>query len=223
MPSIAGLDAVRPGSFGLRVPDHWARFDMSDTPIIRARREVLKTAKDPVARMRAEELFRQALAVSQAARRHGALWGAGTVTAYDDALFLGHVMVFAVAPGGAGAGTDPQDLVRQLSRSSLAGGTGPAQGTGPGPARVVSTVELPNVGEAVRVVGTETVAVTSDAKVEMLTMNTLIPVPAAAGQFMVVTCCSPNLPLADEVYELFDAITSTFYFSTPERPKSTSR
>ena len=72
-----------------------------------------------------------------------------------------------------------------------------------------------------RVVGTETVAVTSSAKVEMLTMNTLIPVPAAAGRYMLVTCCSPNLPLAEEVYELFDAITSTFHFIAPERQEKT--
>jgi len=127
-------------------------------------------------------------------------------------VFLGFVMVFAVAPGGDESGADTQDLIRQLSTSTSTEHT-----------RVVSTVELSNVGEAVRVVGTETVSVTSSAKVEMLTMNTLIPVPAAAGKFMLVTCCSPNLPLAKEVYELFDAITSTFHFIAPERSRSTSR
>jgi hypothetical protein len=204
-------EVARPAHFALKVPDHWARFEISDAPIARARREALKTAKDPVARMQAEDLFRQALAVSQSARRHGALWGAGTATFYDDAVFLGYVMVFAVAPGGDESGADTQDLIRQLSTS-----------TSTEHDRVVSTVELSNVGEAVRVVGTETVSLTSSAKVEMLTMSTLIPVPAAAGRFMLVTCCSPNLPLANEVYQLFDAITSTFHFIAPERSKSTS-
>jgi hypothetical protein len=86
-----------------------------------------------------------------------------------------------------------------------------------GTAHVVGPVELPRVGEAARVTGAEMVSVTDDIKVEMLTMSTLVPVPATAGQFMLVTCCSPNLPLAEEVYELFDAITSTFYFVEPER------
>ena len=211
MPAIKSTNDVRPGHFGLVVPDHWARFDLSDAPLSRARRQLLKTAKDPVARMQVEDLVRQARAINQAARRHGALWGAGTATMYDDALFLGHVMVFAVAPGGDGAGADVQDLIRQLSRSTSTDGAWSEA------ARVVSTVELPRAGEAVRVVGIDTVSVTSDAKVEMLSMNTLIPVPTAAGQFMLVTCCSPNLPLAKEVYDLFDAITSTFQFIAPER------
>jgi len=211
MPPVKFEDVARPRQFGLRVPDHWARFDLSDAPIARARRELLKSAKDPVTRMRIEDVFRQARAINQAARRHGALWGAGTATMYDDALFLGHVMVFAVAPGGDGAGVDVQDLIRQLSRSTSTDGARSEA------ARVVSTVELPRVGEAVRVVGVETTSVNSDTKVEMLTMNTLIPVPTGAGQFMLVTCCSPNVPLVKEVYDLFDAITSTFQFIAPER------
>jgi len=211
MPPVKLPEVARPGHFALKVPDHWARFEISDAPVARARREALKTMTDPVARMQAEDLFRQALAISQSARRHGALWGAGTATFYDDAVFLGFVMVFAVTPG-AESDAGPQDLIRQLSTV-----------TSTGHDRVVGTVELPNVGEAVRVAGTETVSVTSSAKVEMLTMNTLIPVPTAAGKFMLVTCCSPNLPLAEEVYELFEAITSTFRFIASEQPKSASR
>jgi len=204
-------EVAPPAQFGLTVPDHWARFDLSDAPLARARREALKKAKDPVARMRVEDLFRQAKALSQSARRHGALWGAGTVTIYDDMLFLGNVMVFAVAAGEGGAGADVQDVIRQLSKSSPTEAEGAAGAAATQP-RVVSTVELPNVGEAVRTVGTAKVTVNSQAKVEMLTMNTFIPVPPGEGKFMLVTCCSPNIPLAEEVYELFDAITSTFHW-----------
>jgi hypothetical protein len=203
MPPVKFEEVAMPAQFSLRVPDHWARFDLSDAPLARARREALKTVRDPVSRMRVEDMFRQAKALNQAARRHGALWAAGTATMYDDALFVGNVMVFAVAAGEGGGGVDGPDVIRQLSRSS----TESAEA-----ARVVSTVELPHVGEAVRAVGTETVSVNSGTKVEMLTMNTFIPVPPGAGRFMLVTCCSPNLPLAEEVYELFDAITSTFHW-----------
>jgi hypothetical protein len=202
MPPVKFEDVARPAEFGLRVPDHWARFDLSDAPLARARREALKAARDPVIRMQVEDLFRQAKAINQSARRHGALWGAGTATMYDDALFLGHVMVFAVAAGEA----DVQDVIRQLSRSTMTDSSGSAD------ARVVSTVELPHAGQAVRVVGTESVSVNANTKIEMLTMSTLIPVPAGVGQFMLVTCCSPNLPLAEQVYELFDAITATFHW-----------
>jgi hypothetical protein len=213
MPAVTSTDACRPGHFGLTVPDHWARFDLSDAPIARARRELMKTATDPVARMQVDDMVRQAQAINQAARRNGALWGAGTATMYEDALFIGHVMVFAVSTGGDGSGVDVQGLVRQLSRSTVADRAESESGA----AHVVGPVELPRVGEAARVTGAEMVSVTDDIKVEMLTMSTLVPVPATAGQFMLVTCCSPNLPLAEEVYELFDAITSTFYFVEPER------
>jgi hypothetical protein len=212
-------NAVRPGHFDLRVPAHWARFDLSEGTIARARREALKAVRDPVSRMQVEDLFRQARAINQAARRRGALWGAGTVTVYDDALFIAHVMVFAVAPGGEGSGTDVQDLLRQLSRSAPNDGARSQSGA----PRVVGTVEIPLVGEAVRVVGTESVSVTAGSEIEMLAMNTLIPVPTAAGQFMLVTCCSPNLLLADEVYELFDVITGTFRFIVPDVSESASR
>jgi hypothetical protein len=205
MPPVKFEEVAMPAQFGLRVPDHWARFDLSDAPLARARREALKTVRDPVSRMRVEDLFRQAKALNQSARRHGALWAAGTATMYDDALFLGNVMVFAVAADESGGGIDVQDVIGQLSRSST-------DGAGAEATRVVSTVELPHVGEAVRAVGTETVSVNSGTKVEMLTMNTFIPVPPGAGRFMLVTCCSPNLPLAEQVYELFDAITSTFHW-----------
>lgn len=206
MPAVKFADTKRPGHFGLRVPDHWARFDMSDAPLARARHEALRTVTNPVARMQVEDLFRQARALNQSARRHGALWAAGTATMYDDVLFVGQVMVFAVAAGEDGAGASAGDLIRQLSRPAS------ADSAGGDSARSVGTVQLPHVGESVRAVGTEPVAVTSETTVDMLTMNTFIPVPPGTGRYMLVTCCSPNLPLADEIYELFDAITSTFHW-----------
>lgn len=36
--------------------------------------------------------------------------------------------------------------------------------------------------------------------------------PGTTEDFLVVTLASPNLPLKSEVYDLFDAITSTFRF-----------
>ena len=42
--------------------------------------------------------------------------------------------------------------------------------------------------------------------------RTMMPVPRRAGDYLVVTLASPNLPLRTDVYDLFDAITSTFRF-----------
>ena len=202
--SVSENISTRPGRFGLTVPDYWMRFDLSDGPLARARQAALKSARNPVDRMEVDDLFRQARALNNAARRHGALWGAGTVTVFDDSVFIGHVMVFAINPGEGDL--TATTLGRQLSQA------GAATDGGQAPERTVSVVRLPRVGDAVRIVGTEKVAVTAGAEVEMLTMHTLVAVPGGGSDYFLVTCCSPNLPLAEQVYELFDAITSTFHY-----------
>lgn len=194
---------ARPKGFSLTVPEHWARFDLDDAPLSRARSEALKAVRNPVDRIQLDDLFRQARAINKAARRRGALWGAGTATAYQDAMFLGHVMVFGIDPG---ADTDMSlpTLTKQLSRDGADGVT---------VQREVKPVILPAVGEAVRIVGIEHVEVTADATVDMLAMHTLVQVPGGGTDQFLITCCSPNLPLAAEVYELFDAISGTFRFA----------
>lgn len=200
----------RPDGFALTVPDHWARFDMSDAPFARARREALKTARTPLERSGIDDLFRQARAIARAARRRGALWGAGTATKYDDALFVGHVMVFAVQLG-SDVDLSPMTLARQLSREDSA----PVNEDGaPVVPRSVRPVRLAGAGDAVRIVGTERVTVVAGAEMEMLAMNTLVPVPGSEDERFLITCCSPNLPLASEAFALFDAITDTFRFTT---------
>jgi len=194
---------ARPTGFSLTVPEHWARFDLDDAPLSRARSAALKAVRDPVERIQLDDLFRQARAINKAARRRGALWGAGTATAYQDTMFLGHVMVFGIDPG---ADTDMSvpTLTKQLSRDAS---------DGVAVRREVKPVMLPAVGEAVRIVGTERVTVTADVTVDMLTMQTLVKVPGGGTDQFLITCCSPNLPLASEVYELFDAISATFRFA----------
>jgi hypothetical protein len=201
----AGGVVTRPAQFGLRVPDGWARFEVSEAPLTRARRQALASARSAADRMQVNELFRQARAITQAARRYGALWGAGTATLYDDALFLGYVMVFAVNPG------DDIDMGRPALSRQLSRAGGSAQSSRwP---RAVTPIRVPEVGDAVRIVGTETVTVVPGSQVDMLTMHTLIPMPGGdSNEHFLLSCCSPNLPLAKQVYELFDAISSTFRF-----------
>jgi hypothetical protein len=47
-------------------------------------------------------------------------------------------------------------------------------------------------------------------------MHTMMLVPGTTRDFLTVSLASPNLPLKDEVYDLFDAITSTFRFITDD-------
>jgi hypothetical protein len=82
--------------------------------------------------------------------------------------------------------------------------------------RIISSVRIPHVGPVARVTGTETTRLTADIDVKLLTMHTMMPVPSRPEDFLVVTLASPNLPLKNEVYDLFDAITSTFRFLTED-------
>ncbi|MEW2288505.1 hypothetical protein [Streptomyces sp. NPDC047841] len=152
-------------------------------------------------------MFRQGRAVTRAARRHGALLAAGTATLYTDGLFMAYGMVFAVTtPAG-----------QELTLPVLSAQLGVPTATGAAPRdRVITSVDLPPVGKAARVTGTETTRLTGDIDVRLLTMHTTVPVPGSADGFLVVTLASPNLPLREEVYDLFDAITSTFRFVTAD-------
>jgi hypothetical protein len=181
--------------FLLDVPDVWDDVDLSGEALARVRAEALATVQDPRERMRVNDMFRQGREVSRAARKQGALLATGTATVYDDGLFLAYGMVFAVTTPQGQELTLPV-LSRQLGVSS--NGVAPKD-------RIISSVRIPHVGPVARV-----------TDVKLLTMHTMMPVPSRPEDFLVVTLASPNLPLKNEVYDLFDAITSTFRFLTED-------
>ncbi len=57
---------------------------------------------------------------------------------------------------------------------------------------------MPDIGTVARVTGTEEAQLTADIRVRMLTMHTIIPLPGRQGDYLIVTCASPNLPLAKQ-------------------------
>jgi hypothetical protein len=190
--------------FLLDVPDLWDQVDLSGEQLAQARARALATIDDPRERMRINDMFRQGREVNRAARRHGALLATGTATMYDEGLFMAYGMVFAVTTPKGQELTLPV-LSAQLGVSS--NGTAPKD-------RVISSVRVPHIGTVARVTGTETTRLTADIDVKLLTMHTMMPVPGRPADFLVVTLASPNVPLKNEVYDLFDAITSTFRFLT---------
>lgn len=193
--------------FLLDIPDLWDTVDLSGEELSRTRAKALATTDDPREKARINDMFRQAREVSRAARRHGALLAAGTATLYGEDLFMAYGMVFAV--------TTPEGSELTLPVLSAQLGVSSANGTAPKD-RVISSVKVPHVGTVARVTGTETTRLTGDIDVELLTMHTMMPVPGRTDDFLVVTLASPNLPLRNEVYDLFDAITGTFRFLTEE-------
>lgn len=193
--------------FLLNVPDLWDQADLSGEQLARTRAQALAMTKSPREQARINDMFRQGREISRAARRQGALLATGTATFYDEGLFLAYGMVFAVA-------TPPG---QELTLPVLSAQLGVSSATGAAPKdRVIASALVPHVGTVARVTGTETTRVTADIDVKLLTMHTMMPVPGRPEDFLVVTLASPNLPLKNEVYDLFDAITSTFRFLTAD-------
>jgi hypothetical protein len=191
--------------FLLEIPDGWDLVDLSGEEMARVRAQALASTDDPRQKAEINDMFRQGREVTRAARRYGALLASGTATMYPDGLFMAYGMVFAV--------TTPEG--QELTLPVLSAQLGVSSGTGAAPKdRVITSVEVPHVGPAARVTGTEVTRVTADISVKLLTMHTMMPVPGTTQDFLAVSLASPNLPLKDEVYDLFDAITSTFRFIT---------
>jgi hypothetical protein len=201
---MAAPTSTRPREFALTVPGHWATFDVTQQELSTARRAAMRQATSAADRIAIDDVFEQAKRVTRSARKAGALWGAGTATVYDDELFVAHVMVFAVSAPRTGDFTAPV-------LGSVLGGARSGQESDL-PARSVSTVRLRDVEAAVRVSGREVVEVVPGKSVQMLVSHTFVPVPGAEGEHMLITGCSPNLPLEDDVLDLFDAIAETFHF-----------
>ena len=193
--------------FLLNVPDLWDEIDLSGEQLARTRGRALAMAGSPRERARINDMFRQGREVSRAARRQGALLSTGTATFYDEGLFMAYGMVFAITTPPGKELTLPV-LTKQLGVSSSTG-VAPKD-------RVIASAHLPHVGTVARITGTETTRLTADINVKLLTMHTMMPVPGRPEDFLVVTLASPNLPLRNEVYDLFDAITSTFRFLTDD-------
>lgn len=196
--------------FALDVPASWTELDLTGAALAEVRTAALALTQDPRERADVNDMFRQAREISRAARRRGALFAAGTARVYDDGLFMGYVMVFAVSAPPGQELTLPV-LTAQLSPAGAGTGPRPAKGRTPGD-RVVTSATLPGIGRVARVTGTEEAALTADVSIRMLTMHTMVPVPGSVQDYLVITCASPNLPLEADVYDLFDAISGTFRF-----------
>jgi hypothetical protein len=193
---------VSAARFLLDVPELWDQVDLSGEQLARTRAEALAQTTDPREKAQINDMFRQGREISRAARRQGALLAAGTATLYDEGLFMAYGMVFAI--------TTPQG--QELTLPVLSAQLGVSSDGKAPKDRVIASARIPHVGTVARVTGTETTRITADVDVKLLTMHTMMPVPGQTEDFLVVTLASPNLPLKAEVYDLFDAITSTFRF-----------
>jgi hypothetical protein len=192
-----------PGRFTLQIPDSWIDYDIGRQDFTRRQAELREQAPTPQARAAVDDLFRQVRRLARAARKQGAISASGLITRDEtEGLIMAFVSVFgAVVPDGVELSLT--DISAQLTRPAGSEGYGD---------RTVSSVELPGIGVVARITGTEVVELTEGVSAAMLAMHTIIPLPGDPGTYLIVTGVSPNLPLAEAMFDLFDAITGTFRF-----------
>ncbi|WP_405535528.1 hypothetical protein OG787_15685 [Streptomyces sp. NBC_00075] len=198
-------DAV---TFGIAIPDTWTEYDLSGDSLAPMRAELLRETPDKGGRDRINATFRQLRRILDGARRHGAVYAAGTTQMFEDGLLMAGVMVFSLTPP-PGENFSAYALAQQFS----AAGKQRKKGT----TRTFTTEQLPAVGPVGRLVGVEEGALADGVSYKILVMHTVVPVPDER-RALIITCFSPNLPLADQLYDVFDAITATFAFGEEEPP-----
>ncbi|MEV6345571.1 hypothetical protein [Actinoplanes sp. NPDC051851] len=192
-----------PGSFTLQVPDTWFDYDLARQDLARQQDELRARTTTPEQRRAVDDVVSQARRLLRTARRRGAVSAAGTISRDGDGLLMAFVAVFGVTVP-EGVELSLAELSQQLSRPAGTDGHGD---------RVVTSVDLTGVGTVARITGTEVVELTGDTSAVMVAMHTVVPIPGQPGSYLVVTGMSPNLPLADALYDIFDAITGTFRFA----------
>ena len=194
--------------FQLTVPASWYVLELSPEAVEPTLRGAVmsRAGDDPRQRRLGRALIAELLKVVRTAQRRGAIYAAGTFEVFAEGPVTATVMVSVVTPPPGARG----DLLSQLGRMRPQG-AGEPDGTW----RNVLPVDLPEVGPAGRVVGVQDLPVNDEVSVRYVVMHTVIPIPGSDGA-LVVTCGSPNLPLADALLDLFDAITGTFRFVDDE-------
>ncbi|WFE43573.1 hypothetical protein [Verrucosispora sp. WMMD1129] len=192
------------GSFTFEVPEGWLDYDLAGQDFSRQQRELRAAVSTAEQRSAVDDALRQARRLLRAARQQGAAAAAGMIARDDDGgLLMAFVAAFGITVPD---GTQPSvaDIAQQLTRPAGINGHGD---------RTVTSATLPTIGTVARITGTEVVELTESTSAVMVAMHTIIPVPGQPGSYLVVTGMSPNLPLADALYDVFDAITGTLRFT----------
>ncbi|MER5176957.1 hypothetical protein ABT009_01010 [Streptomyces sp. NPDC002896] len=189
-------------TFGIGIPDNWTEYDLSGDSLAERRAELLRQTPDKQTREVVNQSFRNARRIMDGARRRGAVYAAGTTTMYEDGLLMAGLLIFSVTPP-PGEDFSAQGLAKQFSA------TGDRRGEGT--TRTFTTETLPGAGPVGRLVGIEESEVAEGVSYKLVVMHTVVPVPGSK-RVLIITCFSPNIPLADQLYDLFDALTSTFAF-----------
>ncbi|WP_422739163.1 hypothetical protein ACN263_07965 [Micromonospora sp. WMMD729] len=189
-----------PTGFELRTPVAWVDFPVADEASEnrlgeQARGQALTGGFTADQAGRFAEQVRRSI---RQARRSGAVHAAGVFEMYENGPLTATVVVALVTPPANGDILGALTAVAQPNR---------ADGTW----RRVTTAAIPRIGTVGRVYGIQNV-VQDGVTIRCAVMHTVVPMPGSAD-VVVVTGSSPNLAEAEEIFELFGAITETLAFT----------
>ncbi|MGW7636719.1 hypothetical protein [Streptomyces decoyicus] len=203
-----------PAGYQLRFPDSWWHLDLDPSTrdaSIRRRIESQVKKAPQLSREQVDELIRSTRRTAREAHAQGALRASGMLRilkAGSGPLVLSATTVVLRI-------SVPEDQSEDLADLVVAAGVQlgtAAEGTGLPPGEV-ELVELPQVGAAGRVTRIEDVDY-QGTPVPTAVRHTLIPVPNSRD-YLVLASSTPNVDLADQFYEVFDAIAESFRFEDP--------
>jgi hypothetical protein len=215
--SVADAPALTSGAgFSLRVPQGWLELEVHpDRRLSALQRQLDQQVRDvPELREHRTTLRRLLREQAEQAWASGAAYCASMVEPTEDGPITASVVVLVV-PGPLGfADDDPERLAALAAPLPGVPRTGADD-----PWREVVEVEVDGAGPAVRASGVEDVELPeAAATLRVVLMQTLVPLPL--GRTLVLACSSPVLPLAEDLLDLFDAVSDTLQVSVPDAQPS---
>ncbi|MBC9727532.1 hypothetical protein [Streptomyces sp. TRM68367] len=212
-PVTEGPEAA-PAGYSLRFPDSWWHLDLDpntrDASIRRRIESQVKQAPQ-LTREQVDRLIRSTRRTAREAHAQGALRASGMLRilrAGSGPLVLSATTVVLRISVPEDQAEDLADLVvaagMQLGTETEGSGLPPGE---------VELVELPHVGAAGRITRIEDVDY-QGTPVPTAVRHTLIPVPNSRD-YLVLASSTPNVDLAEQFYEVFDAIAESLRFEEP--------
>ncbi|MEV1010368.1 hypothetical protein [Streptomyces sp. NPDC049881] len=198
--------------FRISVPDSWWEFDLRPE----TRDNSIRRMVDERVRNVPELAEHREVVASFLRRQARQAWDSGAVYCGCMAQSFGGgppitasvtvSIVGARTASGEVLPTDPAAIVSRLG-TRVARREGDAW-------RDVTTVDIPEVGQAARTKGVEDISVPGDTRtIRAVLMQTFIPLPGDQQAVALVAGSSQVLDLADSFFDVFDAVTSTFRFT----------
>ncbi len=192
--------------YGVTVPTSWFEVELRPgrrDPAIRALVES-RVREQPELREQRAGIIRLLREQARRAWESGAVSCACMVEPTDEGPITASVTVSIVEGPLSSRSDDPDRITPLLERLRTVEASSPDE-----PWSRPSTTQIDPVGTCARTSGVEDLQLPDDAGwIRSVVMQTFVPVPDDR-RILLVTCSSPVLPLAEEVLDLFDAITST--------------